>query len=71
MWNKLKDKIFEALEQVQVDNEEEYVAKMSIMMYLYKSLESEEVFNKNCNILNEALKDEKLDIKTRSRKWKK
>lgn len=63
MWNKIKDKIFEALDKIPVENEEELLIKTSIMFYIYKSIESEEIFNKNCSILNEAYSDEKLDIK--------
>lgn len=66
-WNEMKDKILDAIQQIPVDNQDDMVLKTSIMFYIYKSLESEEIFNKNCNILNEALIEEKLDIKRKTR----
>ena len=62
-WKEMKDKILEAVEQVQVENKEEYLMKVSIMMYIYRSLESEETFNKNCSLLNEELNNKKLGLK--------
>jgi hypothetical protein len=61
-WNEMKDKIFQALEEIPVDNQDDLLLKTNIMFYIYKSLESEEIFNKNCNILNKAYLEEKNGV---------
>lgn len=64
-WEKETARIIKAISEVQADNEEEEMIKASVIMYLYKSVETEEIFNNNCEILDNI--NYKKDVL--KRKW--
>ena len=51
-WEIETTRIIKALEELETDNPRQQVIKLAVMVYLYKSLESEETFNNNCEILD-------------------
>ena len=51
-WEDITKKILDAISEIKTENTREEVIKISVWMYLYKSLESEEIFNDNIEILN-------------------
>ena len=53
-WEKETTRIIDAVMQVPANNNEEQVIKLAVLMYLYKSLENEEIFNDNCETLNKV-----------------
>jgi len=55
-FEKFTSKVLKSIFEIDVENEEEYRYKLAIIMYFYHSLESEEVFNKNCIELNKTRK---------------
>lgn len=55
-FEKFTNKVFKAIFEIQPANEEEKIIKFAILVYIYHSLENEEVFNNNCNILNNTRK---------------
>lgn len=57
-WNTMSAKILKAVESIETTNQRESIIKMAVMVYLYKSLESEEVFNNNCEILDNVRYEE-------------
>lgn len=48
----MRDKIFNAIQEIETNSQEEEIMKTAILFYIYKSLENEEIFNSNCNTLN-------------------
>lgn len=66
-WEDITTKIMKAIDNVETTTKREQIIKLAIMMYLYKSLESEETFNNNCEILNSV---DYEDIKIKKR-WNK
>lgn len=54
IWKKITTKIIKQVIDTPTNSIEEETKKVAILMYLYKSLESEEIFNNNCEILNEV-----------------
>ena len=55
-WNEMRDKIFNAIQGIETNSQEEEIMKTAILFYIYKSLENEETFNSNCNTLNQVKK---------------
>lgn len=53
-WERETTRIIKAVSKVKANNQEEKLIKMSVLMYLYKSLESEQTFNTNCEVLNKV-----------------
>ena len=51
-FEKFTNKVFKAIFEIEPENENQYKMKLAILMYIYHSLENEEIFNNNCNILN-------------------
>lgn len=51
-WEIQTTRIMKAIEELETDNPRQQVIKLAVMVYLYKSLESEETFNNNCEILD-------------------
>ena len=56
-------KIIKAIDKIEPTNQREMIIKMAVMIYLYKSLQSEETFNNNCEILNNVSYEEMRLIK--------
>ena len=52
----MRDKIFNAIQSIETNSQEEEIMKTAILFYIYKSLENEETFNSNCNTLNKEVK---------------
>lgn len=48
------NKVFKAIYEIEPANEEENTMKLAILMYIYHSLENEEIFNNNCEVLNKS-----------------
>lgn len=57
-WEKITTKIIKAIDELPTETKEDEINKIAILVYMYKSLESPEIFNNNCEILNEAHYDE-------------
>lgn len=53
-WEEITTKVLKVVNEIETHSQREEVIKYAILMYLYKSLESEETFNNNCEILNNA-----------------
>ena len=51
-FEKFTNKVFNAIFEIQPENEKENTMKLAILMYIYHSLENEEIFNNNCEVLN-------------------
>ena len=52
-WDNITDKIIMAVAGIETETIEEETLKTTILMYLYKSLESPETFESNIEALNE------------------
>lgn len=66
-WEDITIKIIKAIDNVEAVGMRQEIIKLAIMVYLDKSLESEEVFNNSCEILNSV---DYEDVKIRKR-WNK
>jgi hypothetical protein len=62
-WEIMTTKIIKAIDKIEPLNQREMIIKIAVMMYLYKSLQSEETFNNNCEILNNISYEEMRLIK--------
>lgn len=51
-FEKFTTKVFNAIFEIEPENENQYKMKLAILMYIYHSLENEEIFNNNCEVLN-------------------
>lgn len=51
-WEDITNEMIKAVSNIQTKTERQEIIKLAILMYLYKSLESEEVFNDNIETLN-------------------
>ena len=60
-WDIMTDKVLEAIHNIPTYSDREQVIKTAVLIYLYQSLESEEIFNDNIETLNR----EKSKRKTR------
>ena len=55
-FEKFANKVFNAIYDIEPENEKENTMRLIVLMYIYHSLENEEVFNTNCEILNKTRK---------------
>lgn len=53
-WEKFTTKIIKAIIDIEPKTDREKIIKLAVLMYMYKSFESEETFNDNCEILNKS-----------------
>lgn len=59
-WEKQIARIIEAVINVEANTTREKIIKIAILVYLQKSLASEEIFNDNCETLNNYEKVKKI-----------
>ena len=60
-WNEFTTKIIKAVCDVPTVSDDEDIMKLTIITYLYKSLESEDIFEENLITLDQHDKEKKLN----------
>ena len=54
-WEKVTSQILKYVTEMEVENERQYIIKLSIAVNLYRMLFSEEIYNDTMDVLNKKL----------------